>query len=121
MKLELGNFFVKEVKFGDVTKFAKGTLTINKEEAIALVKEDEHITDCDILIASPGDETRIVPVKEAIEPRAKVGSEAAAFPGVTGEVSQAGIGRTNALKGCSVLAVGKHWGSFGDGIIRYVR
>lgn len=117
MKLELGNFFVKTVEFGDVTKFSKGTLTINKEEAIAIVKEDEHITDCDILIAKPGDETRIVPVKEAVEPRAKVGSEAAAFPGVTGEVSQAGIGRTNALKGCSVLAVGKHWGSFGDGII----
>ncbi|MBN2897573.1 MAG: glycine/sarcosine/betaine reductase component B subunit [Clostridia bacterium] len=117
MKLEIGNYFVKAVEFGDATKFSKGTLTINKEEAIAFVKEDEHITECDIVIANPGDETRIVPVKEAIEPRAKVGTEAAAFPGVTGELSQAGVGRTNALKGCSVLAVGKHMGSFGDGII----
>jgi len=117
MKLEIGNFFVKEVKFGDVTKFSKGIFTINKEEAIAYVKEDQHITDCDIVITHPGDETRIVPVKEAIEPRAKVGSDDVAFPGVTGGLSQAGLGRTNALKGCSVLAVGKHWGSFGDGLI----
>lgn len=117
VKLELGHFFVKKVTFGEVTGFSKGTLTINKEEAIAFVKEDEHITDCDIVIANPGDETRIVPVKEAVEPRAKVNSKCAAFPGVTGDLSQAGIGRTNALKGCSVLAVGKHWGSFGDGLI----
>lgn len=117
VRLELGNFFVNKVTFGEVTGFSNGTLTINKEEAIAFVKEDEHITECDIMIANPGDETRIVPVKEAIEPRAKVDSKAAAFPGVTGDLSQAGIGRTNALKGCSVLAVGKHWGSFGDGLI----
>lgn len=117
MKLELGNFHVKDVKFGEKTRFENGILVINKEEAIALIKEDEHITECDIIIAKPGDETRIVPVKEAVEPRAKVGTDAVAFPGVIGEVSQAGFGKTNALKGCSVLAVGKHWGSFGDGLI----
>lgn len=117
MKLEMGQFFIKEVTFGEKTQYSKGLLTINKEEAIAFVMEDEHITECDIQIAKPGDSTRIVPVKEAIEPRAKVGSGAVAFPGVTGELSQAGTGRTNALKGCSVLAVGKHWGSFGDGLI----
>ena len=117
MKLEMYQYFVKEVTFGQETKFENGVLTINKQEAINFVKEDEHITECDIQIACPGDSTRIVPVKEAIEPRAKVGVEAAAFPGVTGALSQAGIGKTSALKGCSVLAVGKHWGSFGDGLI----
>ena len=117
MKLEMYQYFVKEVTFGQKTKFENGILTINKQEAIDFVKEDEHITECDIQIACPGDSIRIVPVKEAIEPRAKMGVEAAAFPGVTGGLSQAGIGKTSALKGCSVLAVGKHWGSFGDGLI----
>ncbi len=117
MKLEIGKFTVEKVKFGEKTRFSKGELTINKAEAIAFVKEDEHITECDILIANPGDETRIVPVKEAVEPRVKVGSNTVSFPGVTGDVAQVGDGRTNALKGCSVLAVGKHWGSFGDGLI----
>lgn len=117
VKLEIGKFTVEKVKFGEKTRFSKGELTINKAEAIAFVKEDEHITECDILIANPGDETRIVPVKEAVEPRVKVGSNTVSFPGVTGDVAQVGDGRTNALKGCSVLAVGKHWGSFGDGLI----
>lgn len=117
MKLELGNFYVKDIKFGKDSKFSDGTLWINKEEALAVVREDEHITDADLFIARPGDETRIVPVKEAIEPRYKINDDIPAFPGVTGDVVQTGYGRTHALKGCSVLAVGKHWGSFGDGLI----
>lgn len=116
MKLELGNFYVKDVQFGNESKFENGTLWINKEEALAVVLEDEHITDADLVITKPGDDTRIVPVKEAIEPRVKI-SGIPAFPGVTGEVLQVGEGRTHALKGCSVLAVGMHWGSFGDGLI----
>lgn len=117
MKLELGNFYVKDVQFGKESKFENGTLWINKEEALAVVFEDEHITDADLVIAKPGDETRIVPVKEAIEPRVKIADGIPAFPGVTGDVVQVGYGKTHALKGCSVLAVGMHWGSFGDGII----
>lgn len=116
MKLQLANYLVKDVVFGDRTFFKNGILTINKEEAIQYIREDEHITECDIEIAKPGDSIRIVPVKEAAEPRAKTDGRPA-FPGVTGDVVQVGDGRTNCLKGVSVLGVGQHWGSFGDGII----
>jgi len=116
LKLELANFIVDDVVFGDKTLFENGLLTLNKEELIRFVMEDEHITECDIEIAKPGDETRIVPVKEAVEPRAKTDGRPA-FPGVTGDVLSAGTGRTNCLKGVAVLGVGKHWGSFGDGLI----
>lgn len=116
MRLELGNFHVKDVRFGEKTHYAKGILTINKDEALAHVMEDEHITSADIVIARPGEEKRIVPVKEAIEPRCRVNGKAV-FPGVTGKVESCGNGRTHALKNTSVLAVGKHWGSFGDGLI----
>ena len=119
MKLELGHFHVKEVTFGDFTRFEKGVLTINKEEALTIILEDEHIVEADLIIARPGEEKRIVPVKEAIEPRCRVGSKHTNyFPGVTSsELYQVGNGRTHALKGCSVMAVGKHWGSFGDGLV----
>jgi len=116
VKLEIGNFHVKDVVFGNETKYENGIVTINKQEAIDYVKEDEHITDVDIFIAKPGEKIRIVPVKEAIEPRCRV-SGGSVFPGVTGDLQQVGNGRTNALKNTSVLAVGKHWGSFGDGLI----
>lgn len=117
MRLEIGNFHVQEAVFGDRTEFRNGILTINKQEALAYVMEDEHITEADIEITKPGDSVRIVPVKEAIEPRCRVDREGPVFPGVTGEVAAAGEGVIHALKGCSVLAVGKVMGSFGDGVI----
>jgi glycine reductase len=116
MKLEIGNFQVKDVVFGEQTMFHNGVLSINKEEAISFLKEDEHIIDVDIIIAKPGENTRIVPVKEAVEPRIRPDGRPV-FPGVTGDVEAAGSGRVHALKGCSVLGVGMHYGSFGDGLI----
>lgn len=116
MKLELGNFYVKDIVFGDRTSYSNGILTINKEEALKVVMEDEHITEADLYIVKPGDRVRLVPVKEAIEPRVRVGG-GPVFPGVTGKLMQAGNGRTHALKDCSVLVVGKHWGGFQDGLI----
>lgn len=116
MKLEVGNFHVQDVVFGKETFFENGLLTINKEEALRVVYEDEHITDADILLAKPNDPIRITPVKEAVEPRCKV-SGGAMFPGVINELTTVGSGRTHALKGASVLAVGKHWGGFQDGLI----
>ncbi|MBW4827443.1 MAG: glycine/sarcosine/betaine reductase component B subunit [Clostridiaceae bacterium] len=116
MKLEIGNFQVKDVVFGDKTMFKNGILTINKEEAMDFIKEDEHIIDLDIVIAKPGENIRIVPVKEAVEPRIRP-DERSVFPGITGDVEATGSGRVHALKGCSVLGVGMHYGSFGDGLI----
>ena len=116
MRLEIGNFYVKDVVFGESTSFKDGVLTIDKEDAIKFIKSDEHITDMDIEIARPGDETRIVPVKEAVEARVRLDGKTV-FPGITGDLRRAGEGRLHALKGCSILGVGMHWGSFGDGLI----
>lgn len=116
MRLEIGNFKVKDVVFGDKTFFRNGTLTINKQEAMDFIREDEHIIDLDLAIAKPGDNTRIVPIKEAAEPRIRLDGRAV-FPGVTGDVEAAGEGVLHALKGISVLGVGMHYGSFGDGLV----
>lgn len=116
MKLEIGNFYVKDVLFGKETSYKDGIITINKDDAIAFIKEDEHITEVDIEIAKPGENVRIVPVKEAVEPRVRPDGRST-FPGVTGELEACGSGRVHALKGVSVLGVGMHYGSFGDGLI----
>ena len=116
LKLEIGNFYVKDIHFGNKTSYEDGILTVNKEEALKVVREDEHIIDADLHIVRPGEDVRLVPVKEAIEPRVKLDGSPL-FPGVTGEVVIAGNGVTHALKGCSVLVVGKHWGGFQDGLI----
>lgn len=116
MKLEIGNFYVKDIVFGNKTGYANSVLTINKEEALSVVREDSHITEADIVIAKPSDKVRIVPVKEAIEPRCRPDGKTL-FPGVLGNLHQAGEGTLHALKGCSVLGVGRHYGGFQDGLI----
>ena len=82
MKLTIGNFYVKDIVFGDELSFKDGVLTINKEEALALVKEDDRITEADLYIAKPGDKIRLCPVKEAIEPRVRPDGKGN-FPGYT--------------------------------------
>jgi len=116
MRLEIGKFFVKEMAFGEKTEFRNGILTICREEAISVVKEDNHVTEADLYIVRPGDEVRMVPVKEAIEMRCKI-SGGVMFPGVTNAIAPAGSGRTHALKECSLIVVGRHWGCFQDGLI----
>ncbi len=116
MRLEIGNFHVKEIVFGNELSFLKGVLTINKDEAISFIKKDERITDVELHIAKPGDEIRICPVKEAIEPRIRPDGRSI-FPGYTGKLTSAGSGTVHALKNCSVLVVGKHWGGFQDGLV----
>ena len=117
MKLTIGNLHVRDVVLGSENSFADGILTIDKEGAIEyLMAEDDHITSLDIVIARPGDDTRIVPVIETIEPRVRMDGRCL-FPGVTGEVVPCGDGELKALKDCCVTVVGKEWGSFGDGVI----
>ncbi|MBR2539364.1 MAG: glycine/sarcosine/betaine reductase component B subunit [Mogibacterium sp.] len=117
MKLKIGNIQVKDVVLGAQDSFADGILTINKQAAIDYLMDlDDHITSLDIVIAHPGDDTRIVPVIETIEPRMRVDGRTL-FPGVTDEVVPAGDGELKALKGCCVTVVGGTWGSFGDGVI----
>lgn len=116
MRLEIGNFYVKDIVFGEQLSFKSGVLTVNKEEALDYVKGDERITEADLYIAKPGDKIRMCPVKEAIEPRTRVDGRSI-FPGYIGDLKPAGEGTTYALKNCSVLVVGRHWGGFQDGVI----
>lgn len=116
MKLKIGNFHVKDVVFGSELSYRDGVLVIDKEKALNFVRQDAHITEAELYIVKPGDMVRLFPVKEAVEPRMKMNGTPL-FPGYTGPVTQAGEGETKALKNCSVLAVGKHWGGFQDGLI----
>ena len=95
MKLKIGNFPVRDVCLGSENGYKDGVLTVDKAAAIAYLKEcDDHITDLDIVIARPGDDTRIVPVIETIEPRCRVDGRTL-FPGVTDAVVPAGDGELN--------------------------
>jgi glycine reductase len=100
MKLELGLIHIKDVQFGAQTEVKNGTLFVDKDAIIRLAKEDERIKDVTVELARPGEEVRIIPVKDVIEPRVKVsGSNGNVYPGMLGKVETVGEGRTNVLKG----------------------
>lgn len=116
MKLELGRIYVKDIQFGDKTFVKDGILTVNKEELIAKLKEDERIEEVEVDIAKPGERVRIIPVKDVIEPRVKVEGPGGGFPGVTTKMAQVGQGKTHVLYGAAVVTVGDIVG-FQEGVI----
>lgn len=116
MRLELGKIFIKDVQFGNVTEVKNGVLTINKAEMLSKIGGDPRITSIDIDLAKPGEEVRIIPVKDVIEPRVKVEGKGGVFPGFISKVETVGTGRTHVLKGACVVTTGKIVG-FQEGII----
>jgi sarcosine reductase len=103
MKLELADFPVKNVRFSKQTSYKSGVLEINKEELKALVLEDKKIASADLDVAFPNEKTRIVFIRDAVEPRVKVSGPGCVFPGVLGPVETVGEGRTNRLSGVTVM------------------
>lgn len=116
MRLELGQVLIKDVQFGSDTKLEGGVLTVNKQELIDLIKEDEHLESVEVDIARPGESVRITPVKDVVEPRVKVEGPGGVFPGILSKVDVVGSGKTNVLKGCAVMTTGKIVG-FQEGIV----
>jgi sarcosine reductase len=116
LRLELGNILIKDVQFAERTEIKQGVLFINKEELAKKVGDDERIATVEIDVAKPGEKTRIIPVKDVIEPRVKVSDNGGMFPGFIGKVNTVGMGRTHVLKGMTVVTTGRIVG-FQEGII----
>ncbi|MFL0267637.1 glycine/sarcosine/betaine reductase component B subunit [Candidatus Clostridium radicumherbarum] len=116
MRLELGKIYIKDLQFGAETKVENGILYVNKEELLNEVSGDDRIKSINFDIAKPGEETRIIPVKDVIEPRVKTQGKGGIFPGFINKVDTVGSGRTHVLKGAAVVTTGKIVG-FQEGII----
>jgi glycine reductase complex component B subunit alpha and beta len=116
LRLELGKIYIKDIQFGPQTKVENGVLYVNKEELLKEVGGDERLQSIDFDLAKPGEETRIIPVKDVIEPRVKVEGKGGIFPGFISKVDTVGSGRTHVLQGAAVVTTGKIVG-FQEGII----
>lgn len=116
MKLELRKIHVKDVQFGEKNQVEKGILTINKEALIQALKEDQRITEVRVDLARPGEKTRIIPVKDVIEPRVKIEGEGNGFPGVSTKMAQLGSGKVNVLDGAAIVTIGDIVG-FQEGVV----
>ncbi len=103
MRLELVSFPVDDVRFDEKTNFNKGLLEINKEELLALVLKDKRVASAELAVAFPGEQTRIVNIRDVVEPRTKVLGPGCVFPGILGPVETVGEGRTHRLSGVTVM------------------
>jgi len=116
MKLDLKKINITNVEWGDKTRVEAGTLYVNKEEIVGVAAKDERLKSVAVELARPGESVRIMPVKDAVEPRCKKEGANDVFPGFIGDVDSVGEGETVALSGAAVLTCGKIVG-FQEGIV----
>lgn len=106
MRLELHKAKVRDIQWGDATSFKDGTLYINKAEACALIAEEDRFAKVDLELARPGERTRIIPVKDVVEPRVKLDRKGY-YPGFNNRAMEKfGDGKTFVLDGAAVVTCG---------------
>jgi glycine reductase complex component B subunit alpha and beta len=105
MLFERGAVTVDDVRFGEQTELCERQLTLDKNVLNDfLLSRDNRIGSCCLSIARPGDSTRIICVKDVIQPGCKVRG------------SDPGLGRRYVLENVAVVTCGKIVG-FQEGII----
>ncbi|MEG1973279.1 MAG: glycine/sarcosine/betaine reductase component B subunit, partial [Oscillospiraceae bacterium] len=115
MELRIRNVEIRDVVFSEYSGIKDNVLNLQISQMEELILADSKVKDVKFHIAKPGESVRIVPVKDVIEPRAKVGGNT--FSGVlTEDVPEAGAGITYALKNCAVVTTGPIVG-FQEGLI----
>ncbi len=106
MRLELHKVKVKDVQWGSATCVKDGVLYVNKEEAKALIAEENRFARVDLELARPGESTRIIPVKDVVEPRVKLDRKGY-YPGFNNTaMGRCGEGKTLVLDGAAVVTCG---------------
>lgn len=115
MKLEYKKIEIQDVQFGEETKVEGSTLTVNKEALIEELNKNENVKSIDVDLAKPGEKTRIIPVKDVIEPRYKEEGNPG-FAGVTTDAKPLGDGVVKILENVAVVTIGDIVG-FQEGVI----
>lgn len=106
--LELVSHRVSDIRFGDTTRVSNGVLVVSKAELAGFLDRDPRIPDLALHIALPGDSTRINGILDVIEPRTKdPDSPRTTFPGIGTDPVPTGVGRTHAVRGITVMPVGR--------------
>jgi glycine reductase len=120
MRLEMAEFPVRKICFGDATRYQDGLLELDRDDLIRHVLRDGRIEAARLELAAPGEAVRVTGIRDVVEPRVKVGGAAQVFPGVIGPVAPVGGGITHRLSGMTVLATAAYEGTIraGTGVER---
>ena len=104
MSLELGTFPVQSVVAGSPGRYANGSLTVDIERLRARCLDDPRVVSVEVDLVEPGEATRVVHVRDVIEPRLKVAGEGHAYPAICGHAPDTvGDGTTHRYAGFALL------------------
>lgn len=104
MNLELGTFPVERAVFGFHPGWSAGQLTVDPARLRDLVRQDPRIRSVTVELIEAGEDTRVIHVRDVIEPRVKVEGRGHVYPGVAGHPPDTvGDGVTFRYSGFAVL------------------
>ncbi len=103
MRLEMGTFPVRQIKFSEQTRLAGEVLEVCRQELLDLISADPRFAAIEIDLVQPGESARVVHVCDAIEPRIKVQGPGDCYPGILGSIETVGQGTTHRLEGMAVV------------------
>ena len=121
--LSAGRGFSGTRRFGSRTRWSDGVLEIDREAALAAVREDVLVASARLEIVHPGESVRMWPVRDVVEPRVKVDGPGVIYPGWFGRsIETVGRGRTHRLGGLGVVEVSTvNWhDAGGDFVDQYI-
>ena len=99
-RLQIDYVNVKDVKFGEKTSLENGCLTVNKEEIMEIVSSN-LFGSCDVQLACPGEDCRILAIHDVMQPRCKADHPEESYPGIWGKLSSGRRRKNGCLEGCS--------------------
>ncbi len=105
MQLTLARHPVTEINFGDKTRLDGTSLLVDAEELRALLLADDRLQSVDLETVRAGENCRVGPVFDIIEPRAKEPGSSPDFPGILSTPATAGTGTTHVLEGAAVTVL----------------
>ncbi len=104
MDLQIGTFPVRRLSAGTPAGWSDGVLTIAPDAVRDLVLEDDRIRRVAIDLVAPGDDARIILMRDVIEPRIKIEGRGHVYPGVAGHPTDTvGAGVTFRYEGFAVM------------------
>jgi len=102
LRLERRVHNVHDVAFGPSTSLVNGRLRINRQALQALVLADDRVAACNVELAKPGENARVVHICDTVEPHWRANGPT--FPGWDREIQTVGHGVTHRLQGVGVTA-----------------
>ena len=106
MELELFDFHIDDIQWGDRTSLAGGQLSLGLAEIQDQIKDLTRNINVAMELARPGESKRIVHVLDTMLPIDKLDDEARTFPGIDLPARLVGTGRTQRLRNVLVTIAG---------------